>query len=170
MYQNASSEILRPVNPLLIWLTVIAALLFNALPWDGLWLDLRPDFVALVLLYWSLYQPHRLGIGLAWAVGILADVGDASLFGQHALAYTVLAFGGAMLHRRLQMFELREQTAQVFGILALTYGVYALVHWQVNGYVVWTYFLGCLTSALMWIPLGLMLGALWRRRAERRFS
>lgn len=170
MYQNASSEILRPVNPLLIWLTVIAALLINALPWAGIWLDLRPDFVALVLLYWSLYYPHRLGIGLAWAVGVLADVGDASLFGQHALAYTLLAFGGSVLHRRLQMYELREQSAQVFGILAMTYGVYALVHWQVNGYVVWAYFLGCLTSALMWIPLNLTLRALGRRRAERRFS
>jgi rod shape-determining protein MreD len=170
MYRNATSEILRPVNPLLIWLTVLVALLLNALPWDGIWLDLRPDFVALVLLYWSLYYPHRLGIGLAWAVGVLADVGDASLFGQHALAYTLLAFGGTVLHRRLQMFELREQSAQVFGILAMTYGVYALVHWQVNGYVVWAYFLGCMTSALLWIPLSLMLGALGRRRAERRFS
>ncbi|MDD3884333.1 MAG: rod shape-determining protein MreD [Gallionella sp.] len=170
MYRNSQAEILRPVSPLLVLATVVLALLLNSLPWEGIWLDLRPDFVALVLLYWSLYHPNRLGIGLAWAVGMLADVVDASLFGQHALAYTVLAFGGAVLHRRLQMFELREQTAQVFGILVLTYGVYALVHWQVNGYVAWTYFLGCLTSALIWIPLGSLLGAMGRRRAERRFS
>jgi len=75
------------------------------------------------------------------AVGMLADVSDASLFGQHALAYTLLAFGGVALHRRLRMFDLRQQTTQVLGIFALTYATYALVHWQVNGYVVWPYFL-----------------------------
>lgn len=170
MYGSSQNEILRPVSLFVVLLTVVLALLFNVLPWKGLWLDLRPDFVALVLLYWSLYHPNRLGIGLAWAVGLVADVGDASLLGQHALAYTFLAFGGSVLNRRLQMFELREQTAQVFGVLAMTYGIYALVHWQVNGYVAWTYFLGCVTSALFWIPLNLLLGALGRLRAERRFS
>ena len=103
---------------------------------------------------------------MSWAVGILADVSDASLFGQHALAYTVLAFGGVVLHRRLQMFDLRQQTIQVFGIFAATYAVYALVNWQVNGYVVWTYFLGCLTSTLLWMPLSIMFLAIRQKRAD----
>ncbi len=163
----ANSEIQRPVSTALILSSVLLALLLNGLPWEGVWLMLRPDFVAVVMLYWCTHKPLRVGIGLSWAVGVLADVADASLFGQHALAYTLLAFGGVTLHNRLQLFDLRQQTAQVFGILALTYAAYALVHWQVNGYVVWSYFLGCLTSTLLWVPLSIMLHAVRQAHTDR---
>jgi rod shape-determining protein MreD len=163
---QAKQQIHRPVSNIFILLSVLVALFLNGLPWAGIGLALRPDFVALVMLYWCTHKPLRVGIGLSWAVGILADVSDASLFGQHALAYTVLAFGGVVLHRRLLMFDLRQQTIQVFGIFAVTYSVYALVNWQVNGYVVWPYFLGCLTSTLMWMPLSIMFVAMRQKRAD----
>jgi len=172
---QSKPEIQHPAGNLFVLSSLLAALFLNGLPWEGIWLMLRPDFVALVLLYWCTHKPWRIGIGLAWMVGIFADVADASLFGQHALAYSVLAFGGVALHRRLQMFDLRQQTVHVFGIFALTYAVYALVHWQVNGYVVWLYFLGCLTSTLLWTPLSLMFQSIRhgqvhheRRRREQR--
>jgi rod shape-determining protein MreD len=163
----STPEIQRPASNVFIVVSLLVALFLNALPWEGWWLLLRPDFVALVLLYWCTHAPLRVGIGLSWAVGMIADVADASLFGQHALAYTLLAFGGVVLHRRLQMFELRQQTTQVLGIFAVTYGVYALVHWQVSGYVVWPYLLGCLTSTLMWAPLSIMFRAMRQARVER---
>lgn len=160
-------EILRPVSNLFIVTSIVGALLLNALPWQGLWLTLRPDFVAVVLLYWCTHKPLRIGIGLSWAIGILADVGDASLFGQHALSYTVLAFGGVVLSRRIRMFDLRAQTTQVFAILLSTYAVYAIVHWQVNGQVVWNYFLGCVTSTLLWIPLSFLFQSMRQMRVDR---
>lgn len=160
----------HPFDNTFIVLTVLLALFLNSLPWQGIWLAMRPDFVALVVLYWCTHKPTRVGIGLAWLVGILADVADSSLFGQHALAYSLLAFGGVALHRRLQMFNLREQTTQVLGIFALTYGTYALVHWQVNGYVAWPYFLGCVTSTLLWAPLSLMFRAMRQMRVTRERS
>jgi len=163
---QAKQQIHRPVSNIFILLSVLVALFLNGLPWGGIGLALRPDFVALVMLYWCTHKPLRVGIGLSWAVGILADVSDASLFGQHALAYTVLAFGGVVLHRRLLMFDLRQQTIQVFGIFAVTYSVYALVNWQVNGYVVWPYFFGCLTSTLLWMPLSIMFVAMRQKRAD----
>ena len=163
---QARQQIHRPVSNIFILLSVLLALFLNGLPWEGIWLALRPDFVALVMLYWCTHKPLRVGIGMSWAVGILADVSDATLFGQHALAYTVLAFGGVVLHRRLLMFDLRQQTIQVFGIFAMTYSVYALVNWQVNGYVVWSYFLGCLTSTLFWMPLSVMFVAMRQKRAD----
>jgi len=164
---QASPELQRPVSNVFIALSVLFALFLNGLPWEGVWLMLRPDFVALVILYWCAHQPLRVGIGLAWTIGILADVADASLFGQHALAYTLLAFGGVVLHHRLQMFDLRRQTTQVFGILVATYAAYAAVHWQVNGYVIWPYFLGCLTSTLLWVPTSLLLHATLQMRRNR---
>lgn len=161
-------EIQRPVGNAFILASVLIALFLNGLPLEGIWLMLRPDFVAVVMLYWCMHKPWRIGIGLSWAVGILADVADASLFGQHALAYTVLAFGGVVLHRRLQMFNLRQQTSQVSGILALTYAVYALVHWQANGYVVWLYFLGCLTSTVLWAPLSILFRMMRQKRVDQK--
>ena len=159
-------EFLLPANNTFIVLSLFAALLFDWLPWQGIWLALRPDFVALVLLYWCTHKPHRVGIGIAWMMGIFADVADASLFGQHALAYAVLAFGGIMLHRRMQMFDLRQQTLQVFPVLLLAYTVYAAVHWQLHGYVAGEYFLGCVASVLLWVPLTVMLQALRRPRPD----
>ncbi len=165
---QSQPEIQRPIKNALIVLSVIVALLLNGLPWSGIWLMLRPDFVALVLLYWCMHKPWRFGIGLSWAVGILADVSDASLFGQHALAYTLLAFGGVVLNNRLRMFDLKQQTIQVFAILTLTYLVYAIVNWQINGYIMWGYFLGCLTSTALWIPFNIMLQTMRQKRPEQK--
>lgn len=160
-------EIQRPVSNLFIVASVAGALLLNSLPWEGLWLTLRPDFVAVVMLYWCTHKPLRVGIGMSWAVGILADVSDASLFGQHALSYTILAFGGVVLSRRIRMFDLREQTTQVFLILALTYAAFALVHWQVNGQMSWVYFLGCVTSTLLWVPTSALFQSMRQMRVDR---
>lgn len=167
-YQSQTQpEILRPVSNLFIAASVIAALFLNGLPWEGMWLMVRPDFAAVVMLYWCTHKPLRVGIGLAWMVGILADVADASLFGQHALSYSVLAFGGVVLSRRIRMFDLRKQTSQVFLILLLTYVTYAMVHWQVNGQVSWVYFLGCLSSTLLWIPTSSLFQAMRQTRVDR---
>lgn len=159
-------EFLLPVSGFFIAASLLIALLLNWLPWQGIWLALRPDFAALVLLYWCTHKPYRVGIGMAWMVGILADVADASLFGQHALAYSVLAFGGIVLHRRVQMFDLRQQTVQIFPLLLLSYIVYATVHWQLRGYIAWEYFSGCVVATLLWAPLTLLLQALRHPRAN----
>jgi hypothetical protein len=73
-------EILRPVRPWFIAVTVGAALAANLLPLSGVAFALRPDFIALVLLYWCIQEPRYVGVGVAWGVGLLMDVGDARLF------------------------------------------------------------------------------------------
>jgi len=166
MLLQKDREFMLPARTTFIAGSLLAALLFNGLPWSGIWLALRPDMVALVLLYWCTHKPHRIGIGIAWLIGILADVADASLFGQHALAYTVLAFGGIVLHRRVQMFNLRQQTLQVFVLLLASYSAYAAVHLQVQGRVAWTYMIGSVTSALLWPALTLLLQALRHPRGS----
>ena len=163
---SKDQEFLLPASGTFIVLSLFAALMLNWLPWQGLWLAVRPDFAALVLLYWCTHKPHRIGIGIAWMVGILADVSDSSLFGQHALAYSVLAFGGIMLHRRIQMFDVSEQPLQVFPLFLVSYAVFASVHWLFGGHMSWEYFLGCLSSALLWIPMSILLQTLRRTRSD----
>ena len=163
---SKDQEFLLPATSMFIVLSIFAALMLNWLPWQGIWLALRPDFTALVLLYWCTHKPHRIGIGIAWIVGIFADVADSSLFGQHALSYSVLAFGGIMLHRRIQMFDTREQPLQVLPLLLASYATFAAVHWVTGGKISWEYFLGCLTSALLWLPMSVLLQSMRRSRSD----
>ena len=163
---SKDQEFLLPASNMFVFVSMFAALMLNWLPWNGIWLALRPDFVALVLLYWCTHKPHRIGIGIAWILGILADVGDSSLFGQHALSYSVLAFGGILLHRRIQMFDVREQPLQVFPLFVVSYTVFASVHWMMRSSNSWEFFLGTLTSALLWLPMSMMLQSMRRSRSD----
>ena len=93
-------EILLPVKGSFIALSLFMALLLNLLPLKGIVLSLWPDFIALVMLYWCINQPQRAGISIAFGMGLLMDIGNASTFGQHALAYSIMAFIALLFHRR----------------------------------------------------------------------
>lgn len=155
----------NPMPPML--LSMALAMLFSWLPWHGLALALRPDLVALVLLYWATHTPHRMTLGAAWFIGLLADVADASLLGQHALAYCALALGGTLLRRRILMLDLSQQTMQIFPLILANYLIFAFIDWLAHGDLAWRYLAGGLTTTLMWLPLTLLLQVLSRPRAPR---
>jgi len=96
---NRPQYILLPVSPLFIAITLVSAFLLNLLPWGDLYGV--PDFVALTLIFWSVHQPRKVGIGLAFLMGLLMDVHNASLLGENALAYTLLSYVATMIHRRV---------------------------------------------------------------------
>src|SRR5512143_2519422 len=151
-------EILRPVRPWFIALTLLLALSGNLLPLSGTALALRPDFLALVLLYWCIQEPRFVGVGVAWCVGLLLDVGDATLFGQHALAYAVLAYAAEYFRRRVLRFPLMQQALQVAVLLALCAGLVVLVR-VVGGAPLprWTYAVPPLSGALLWPVVSVLL-------------
>lgn len=146
-----SEEILLPVRPAYIALTLLAALMLNLLPLTGWVLALRPDFVALALLYWGIHQPRKIGFFPAWLLGLAMDVADGSLFGQHALAYSMMMFAAIFLHRRVSMFDLRHQMLHVVVILLamqlIVLGVRQAAGGELPG---WWYFLSSFTGALLW--------------------
>ena len=94
-------------------LTLALGLIGNLIPVSGVTLRLQPDFLALVLLYWCIQEPRLIGVGIAWCVGLVMDVADATVFGQHALAYAVLAYAAEYFRRRVLRFPLWQQAAQV---------------------------------------------------------
>ena len=110
---------LLPVGGAFIVSTLIVALMVNLLPWSGVWLQVKPDFVALVVSYWCIHQPRKVGFTVAFSLGLIMDVAEGSVFGQHALAYSVLAYAGLVLHRRVQNFTLKGQILHVLAILLL---------------------------------------------------
>jgi rod shape-determining protein MreD len=151
-------EILLPVKPGFILLTLIVALLANLLPWSGAWLWMRPDFVALVLLYWCIEQPRRIGFVAAWLLGLFMDVADGTLFGQHALAYSILAYAGIVLHRRVLGFSGTPQIVHVVLLLLMNdlivLAIRLLAGADFPGY---QYFLGSFVAGMLWLPLGALL-------------
>ncbi|HQZ45931.1 MAG TPA: rod shape-determining protein MreD [Usitatibacteraceae bacterium] len=107
-----------PAGPGLIFASLVAAYLFNSLPWSGWALLARPDIVLVVLVFWAVHQPGSVGQGLAFALGLAMDVGDSMLLGQHALAYVVATYGAQVLRVRVLAFPILEQTLHVLGLLA----------------------------------------------------
>jgi rod shape-determining protein MreD len=112
-------DILLPPKPWFVVITLFVAFIANLLPLSGIALAIRPDFFALVLLYWAIHQPRWIGVGAAWACGLLTDVVEANLFGQHALAYAILGFAAEYFHRRVLRFPLWQQSLHVLGLLLI---------------------------------------------------
>ncbi len=132
-----------------IWLSIIAAFLFNMLPWH----DLQgvPDLVALAVLFWSIHQPHRFSVGSAFCAGLLLDAANGVLLGQHALACSALAFAGNELSRRVLGFGLRAQAFHVVVLLLLAQALMLAVRIAMGGTfpgVAW--FASSLIATLFW--------------------
>ena len=109
------AEILRPVNPWFIGFSLLLAMLFKFIPIDRNWIT--PDLLALVLVFWNIRQPRRIGIGVAWCFGAAIDVHSGSVFGEHALAYTLLSYFAITIHRRVRWFSPIMQAAHIFPLL-----------------------------------------------------
>ena len=151
-------EILLPVKPGFIALSLFSAFLLDLLPLGSFIEWIRPDFVAMLLLYWCIHQPLRVGIGTAWVFGILVDVADGTLFGEHALAYSLMAFIALVLRRRVSMLSLDHQFTHVTAILLIMQAVIVLTGFVAKDiFVGWTYFLGSLTAGLLWPSLTYLL-------------
>jgi len=160
-------QVLRPVRPSFIWATLAAAFLADLLPWgSALWV---PDFFALTLVFWNVHQPRKVGMGVAFVFGLLMDVHNGALFGEHALAYTLVSYGAISLHRRIQWFPLGAQSIYVFGLLLIAQLASAAIRLWVGGASSY-WWLGLLSSALgaaIWPVLNSLLLAPQRRPAKR---
>jgi rod shape-determining protein MreD len=106
-----------PAGVGLIFFSLFAAYVLSVLPWSGWLLLARPDFVLVVLLFWAVNEPRAIGQGIAFALGLLMDVSDSMLLGQHALAYVVAVYGAQILRVRILSFRLPEQMLHVLGLL-----------------------------------------------------
>jgi rod shape-determining protein MreD len=161
----SGQQLLLPANPVFIWTSLIIALLLDMLPLGRVpWM---PDVLALVLVFWNVHQPQRVGIGVAFMFGLAIDVHQSALLGQHALAYTALSFFATMIHRRLLWFSVPSQALQVLPMFAVAHGVEIIIRMSSGGvFPGWTLMLAPLAESLLWPVVSVMLLAPQRRAPD----
>lgn len=163
---RGSDQLLLPVNPFFIGFTLVAALVINLLP-IGRHAAL-PDLLAVVLVFWSVHQPRRVGVGVAFMFGLLLDVHEGALLGQHALAYTLLGFVGITVHRRLLWFGLVEQALQISLLFFAAHLLATLVRMLAGGmFPGWWLLLAPVFEAMLWPVVTVLLLAPQRRAPDR---
>ena len=157
--------ILLPVRTGTIVASFVGALLLNFLPWPDT--ALAPDFVALTLAVWCVRQPRLVGLATAWVLGLVVDAGNGVLLGQHALAYSALAFCAIALSRRILWFEAWGQMLHVLllleGAQLVALGVRLVAGAEFPG---WSLFAGPLAAAALWPALSWLLLIPQRRPIE----
>jgi len=165
MIMPSGQQLLLPANPVFIWTSLIVALLLDMLPLGRVpWM---PDVLALVLVFWNVHQPRRVGVGVAFVFGLLMDVHAGALLGQHALAYTVLSFVAISIHRRLLWFGVVEQAVQIVPVFYAAHLLTLLVRLMAGDmFPGWWYFLAPAFEALLWPVVTLLLLAPQRRAPD----
>ena len=159
------SQILQPVRASTIIASFVLALFLNFLPWRDL--RLVPDFAALVLAFWCVRQPRLVGLGVGWMLGLLTDAGNGVLLGQHALAYSLLAFLAVWLSRRILWFGSMLQSLHIALILLVTQAAVLVIRLAAGDpFPGWPIIVGPLLGAILW-PLATWLLLLPQRRQER---
>ena len=162
---RGSNQLLLPVNPFFIAFTLLLAFGFNLLPLGRM--PGMPDLLAVTLVAWSVHQPRRVGVGVGFMFGLLMDVHQGAMLGQHALAYTLLSFVAMVMHRRLLWFGLAEQTLQVLpmfiGLHLVSLAVAMLAGGMFPG---WTLLLAPLLETLLWPLVTALLLAPQRRAPD----
>jgi rod shape-determining protein MreD len=148
----------------IIVVSFIVALMLTAMPlpeWAVYW---RPAWVAMVLIYWCMALPDRIGIGVGWLLGLLLDVLQGTLLGQNALGLAILAYFVLKSHQRIRVFPLVQQALLVCLLLLF----YQLLSLWVRGIMgvpptSWTYWMPALTSMVLWPWLFIILRDIRRR-------
>ena len=163
---RANDQLLLPVNPLFVALTLIGAFALNIVPLGRE--PMLPDFVAVVLVFWNVHQSRRVGVGLAFFFGLLMDVHDGAVLGQHALAYTLLSFFAITIHRRLLWFTVPSQAVQILPLFFAAHAVSLVVRMIAGGmFPGWQVLLAPVFEALLW-PIATWLLLAPQRRAPDR--
>jgi rod shape-determining protein MreD len=162
---RGSDQLLLPVNPFFIAFTLLLAMTVGLLPMGRQ--PGAPDLLAVVLVFWNVHQPRRVGIGAAFVLGLLMDVNDGSLLGQHALAYTLLSYIAITIHRRLLWFGIVEQALQILPLFFAAHAVALLVRMLAGDmFPGWVLVLAPLLEALLWPLVTVLLLAPQRRAPD----
>jgi len=144
-----------------VFVTLLVGLMLTIMPLPPLLDTARPDWLALLVIFWAMQLPRNWSVGSAWIIGIVLDVAYGTLLGQHALSLCVLAFLTVRFHLLMRVFPLLQLTATVFAMLSL----YQFLLFWVNGVASIsaapaTYWAPVISGTLIWPFLYMFLSGL----------
>jgi rod shape-determining protein MreD len=158
----------EPKGGFIIMLSLIVAMALTILPLPDSVDPYRPEWVVLVLLYWIMALPHRLGVSIAWLLGICLDILKGALLGQHAMAIAIVAYLMLKMHQRVRVYPYWQQAIMVGSLLllyqALLLWIYGLTGTLTTG---WPYWLPSLTGTVLWPWLFVLMRDVRRRYKVR---
>ena len=144
-------NIYRHTRKRLIALSFAVCLLLDFMPLPLPFAYWLPEFTAVMLIFWLLHRPQNIGIGMAFVIGLLLDIGTASPLGQHALAFILAAYLVQNQQRQILLYSFGMQSLAVFGTLVLIQlslvVVYFFYEHQFSG---WGLFISPFIGALLW--------------------
>ena len=110
-------------------ITLLVGLMLTVMPLPDVVAVFRPDWLALLVIFWAMQLPRTWSVGTAWVIGIVLDVAHGTLLGQHAVALCIITFVTVRMHLLMRVFPLSQLTATVFALLAL----YQFILFWING-------------------------------------
>jgi rod shape-determining protein MreD len=156
------------MNSLPILVSFLVAMILTSLPLPEGAIIYRPDWMALALIYWCMALPERIGIFTGWLLGLVLDVMYGSLLGQNAMALSIIAYLVNILHLRVRMFPLWQQSVMVLLLIILHLAISAWIRGIAGQFsVTWTYWMPALTSALVWPFIFIVLRDLRRQISSK---
>jgi len=146
--------------------SIAGALMLSIAPLPGWAETFRPPWVVLILIYWSMTLPNHYSVGSGWMAGMILDVAQGTLLGQHALALTLVIYVTVKFHLQLRQFPMLQLSATVFALLAL----YQFILFWINGVMgvnspSVTYWGPVISGAIIWPALSIVLVGI-RQRAR----
>jgi len=150
-------------------ITTIGAFMLAIMPMPDWAAAYRPDWVTLVLIFWAMTLPSRVGVTMAWFAGLLLDVSYGTLMGQHAVGLVLVVYVIHLQHQRLRMASLLQQAIVIFFLLLMK----QLLTLWVDGMLGrapdnWLYFMPTITSTFLWPWTYLILRDLHRKFATEK--
>ena len=157
----------RASRRLPIVLTFIFGLMLTIMPLPDAVDAFRPDWFAMLVIFWAMQLPRTWSVGTAWIIGVVLDVSQGTLLGQHALALCCVAFITVRFHLLMRVFPIPQLTATVFPILA----IYEFLLFWVNGVAgvdapLIAYWGPVISGTLLWpVVMTILSGMRYRTRA-----
>lgn len=140
-------------------ISIVAALVLAIAPVPDWAEAFRPNWVTLTLIYWAMYLPQTYGVGWAWIIGLILDVAQGTLLGQHALALSLIIYITVKFHLQLRQFPALQLSATVFALLSL----YQFILFWINGVAGFnapasSYWGPVIAGSLIWLPATMIFG------------
>lgn len=157
----------RPHSIWVIFLSFFIAYLLAIVPFPEWAMNYRPEWVPMVMIYWAMALPYRVGIGSAWVAGLVLDVLEGATLGVNALALVVITYVALSLHLRMRMFSTVQQSGLVLALVGLNLMLCNWLQIVTNQSVSSSlmFLMGALSSAVIWPSLFQLL-----RQVRRSFD